>query len=243
MEEILKLLYSLQTVDAKLDELEEMKGDLPEVVNALENDASQVKAAIKEKEDIITVSVKTRNKADLDIHDFKEKLEKYKAQQYSVRNNKEYDALTKEIDFAEQSIKELEGQFGDLEKAMDVAKSEIEELTQKLEETEKVLAEKRAELSEVSKATEDEESKLTHGREKIKVRLQKDMISRYERIRKARDGRAVVAVQRNSCGGCHNRIPPQRILELRTNTKMFTCEHCGRILVSPEIAESVTIAS
>jgi predicted nucleic acid-binding Zn-ribbon protein len=243
LEETLRLLYSLQTVDTKLDELEELKGDLPEVVKALESDVNQIKDTVKEKENIVTASVKTRNKADLDIHDFKEKLEKYKSQQYSVRNNKEYDALTKEIDFAEQSIKDLEGQFSDLEKTMDIAKNEITELTQKLEEVEKNLEEKRKELAEVSKATEEEELKLAHEREKIKVRLQKDILPRYERIRKARDGRAVVPVKRNSCGGCHNRIPPQRILELRTNTKMFTCEHCGRILVSPEIAESVTTAS
>lgn len=243
MEEILKLLYSLQTVDTKLDELEELKGDLPEIVSTLENDISQIKSGIKEKEEIIAASVKTRNKADLDIHEFKEKLEKYKSQQYSVRNNKEYDALTKEIEFAEQSIKELESQFGELEKTMELAKNEIAEFTKKLEEAESTLKEKRKELAEVSKETEDEELKLVHERDKIKARLQKDMLPRYERIRKARDGKAVVPVKRNSCGGCHNRIPPQRILELRANKKMYTCEHCGRILVSAEIAESVAAAS
>ncbi|MDE3056630.1 MAG: hypothetical protein KGJ59_01550 [Bacteroidota bacterium] len=241
MEETLKLLYSLQIVDSKLDELEELKGDLPEVVKAMENDAAQVKNAIKEKEAIIALSVKTRNKADLDIHEFKEKLEKYKSQQYSVRNNKEYDALTKEIDFAEQSIKDLEGQFNASEKTMEVAKNEIAELTHTLEEAEKNLAERKAELAEVSKETEDEELKLAHQRDKIKARLQKDIVPRYERIRKARDGKAVVPVRRNSCGGCHNRIPPQRILELRANTKLYMCEHCGRILVSQEIAESVSV--
>jgi uncharacterized protein len=238
LDEILKLLYRLQKVDSSLDDLEEMKGDLPEAVNKLQSEADRLSGLIKEKQDLVTASVMGRDKADVDILEFKEKLEKYKAQQYEVQSNKEYDALTKEIDFATDAIKNLQKQFEGLENTMASAKTEIETLTKQLEELTAQLNEKQAELAEVSKANEDEELQLKHQREKIVVRLESDTLSRYDRIRKGRNGQAVVPVRRNSCGGCHNKIPPQRLLELRTQSKMFMCEHCGRIIISSELAQA-----
>ena len=238
LDETLKLLYRLQIVDSSLDDLEEMKGDLPEAVRKLQSEADRLRGLIKEKQDLATASVIGRDKADVDILEFKEKLEKYKAQQYEVRSNKEYDALTKEIDFSTESIKNLQKQFEGLENTMASAKTEIETLTKQLEELTVQLDEKQAELAEVSKANEDEELQLKHQREKIVVRLKSDTLSRYDRIRKGRNGQAVVPVRRNSCGGCHNKIPPQRLLELRTQSKMFMCEHCGRIIISAELAQA-----
>ena len=238
MDETIKLLYRLQLVDSSLDELEEMKGDLPEAVRKLQSEVDRLRGLIKEKQDLATASVIGRDKADVDILEFKEKLEKYKAQQYEVRSNKEYDALTKEIDFSTESIKNLQKQFESLENTMASAKTEIETLTKQLEELTVQLDEKQAELAEVSKANEDEELQLKHQREKIVVRLKSDTLSRYDRIRKGRNGQAVVPVRRNSCGGCHNKIPPQRLLELRTQSKMFMCEHCGRIIISAELAQA-----
>jgi predicted nucleic acid-binding Zn-ribbon protein len=242
LEETLKLLCRLQTVDSSLDELEEMKGDLPAVVASLQSSVDSYQSLITEKQNIITSSVMARDKADVDILEFKEKLEKYKAQQYEVRNNKEYDALTKEIDFASESMKNLEKQFASLESAMTSAKSEIDAAAVQLEEVKKQLDEKTAELAEVSKANEEEELQLTHQRQKIVVRLKGDTLSRYDRIRKGRSGKAVAVVRRGSCGGCHNKIPPQRLMELRTQKKMFMCEHCGRILISEELARSSATA-
>lgn len=243
MEDTLTLLYRLQMVDSSLDDLEDMKGDLPEAVAKLQAEVDRLNGLIKGHQEIVTASVMARDKADVDILEFKEKLEKYKKQQYEVRSNKEYDALTKEIDFATASIKSLEKQFETLESTMTNAKTEIETVTKQLEEQIALLNEKQAELTEVSKANEDEELELKHRREKIVVRLMSDTLSRYDRIRKARDGKAVVAVRRNSCGGCHNKIPPQRLLELRTQNKMFMCEHCGRILISAELAQSSEAAA
>jgi Zn-ribbon protein, possibly nucleic acid-binding len=215
-----------------------MKGDLPEAVAKLQSEADRLNGLIKERKDIVTTSIIARDKADIDILEFKEKLEKYKTQQFEVRSNKEYDALTKEIDFATESTKNLQKLFETLEATMSSAKAEIETLTKQLDELMVQLDEKQAELTEVSKANEDEELDLKHQREKIVVRLKSDTLSRYDRIRKARNGKAVVAVRRNSCGGCHNKIPPQRLLELRTQSKMFMCEHCGRIIISAELAQA-----
>ena len=239
VEETLRLLYQLQKVDSGLDELEEMKGDLPEAVNGLRTELDAVTQSLAQQELIMANSIKSRERADLDIHDFTDKLDRYKKQQYEVRSNKEYDAITKEIDFASQSILDLEKQFAVFENAMAAAKTEIETLKVKIDETQKVLQEKETELAAVSKENEDEELKLRHEREKIVVRLKKETVARYKRIRDARDGKAVVAVRKNSCGGCHNRIPPQRLLELRTSFKLFTCEHCGRIIIPTEITESI----
>ncbi len=243
LEDTLKLLYKLQKVDTNLDELESMKGDLPQAVASLQAEVDRLDSLIKEKENIVKTSVMARDKADVDILEFKEKLEKYKTQQYEVRNNKEYDALTKEIDFATESIKSLQKQFEILEAAMTGARTEIETLSVQIAEAKKLFDEKQAELAEVSKANEDEELGLRHERDKIIVRLKADTISRYDRIRKGRNGTAVVPVRRNSCGGCHNKIPPQRLLELRTQKKMFICEHCGRILISSELAQASSSAS
>jgi len=237
------MLYRLQRVDSSLDDLEDMKGDLPEAVATLQTEVDRLNGLIKTQQDIVTSSVVARDKADVDILEFKEKLEKYKKQQYEVRSNKEYDALTKEIDFATESIKTLQKQFETLESAMTAAKAEIETLTKQLEEQQAILNERKAELAEVSKANEDEELGLKHQREKIVVRLKADTLSRYDRIRKARNGKAVVPVKRNSCGGCHNRIPPQRLLEIRTQDKIFMCEHCGRILISAELAQATEAAA
>jgi len=216
---------------------------LPQAVETLQAEVHRLQGLITEQQNIITSSVMSRDKADVDILEFKEKLEKYKKQQYEVRSNKEYDALTKEIDFATESIKNLEKQFESFESAMTAAKTEIESVTKQLDEQKGLLSEREAELAEVSKANEDEELELRHRREKLVVRLKSDTLSRYDRIRKARNGKAVVAVRRNSCGGCHNRIPPQRLLELRAHDKMYTCEHCGRILVSAELAQASEAAA
>ncbi|MEW5799729.1 MAG: C4-type zinc ribbon domain-containing protein [Bacteroidota bacterium] len=238
MEETLRLLYQLQRVDSNLDEVEEMKGDLPETVRTLEGLIAELTAKVNEKQSYINTSVEARNKADNDIKDFEEKLKKYKAQQYQVRNNKEYDAITKEIEFAEESIKTLTKQFEDFENQMSVAKAELTELQNKLTEQQMFLNERKSELAEVSKETEDEENKYTHEREKILVRISKDHLSKYEMIRSAR-GKAVVTVRKNSCGGCGNRIPPQHIIEIRRNDKMYVCQHCGRIVISDDLARTI----
>ncbi|MDD8018135.1 MAG: C4-type zinc ribbon domain-containing protein [Bacteroidota bacterium] len=238
MEDTIRLLYLLQKVDSNLDEVEESKGDLPETVQTLEIEVAELTEKVKGRQEYIEGQVAARNKADEDIKDFEEKLKKYKAQQYQVRNNKEYDAITKEIDFAEESVKTLTKQFEDFENQMSMAKKEAEELQTKLDEQGQILEEKKAELAEVSKETEEEELKYKHEREKLIVRMNKDNLAKYNKIRSAR-GKAVVPVRKNSCSGCGNRIPPQHIIELRRNDKIYICQHCGRIVVSDELARNV----
>lgn len=241
MEETLRLLYQLQKVDSNLDDVEVSKGDLPETVRELKKEIAELTEKANAKQSFIDEFVASRNKADNDIKDFEEKLKKYKEQQYQVRNNKEYDAITKEIDFAEETVKTLGKQFGDFENRMSIAKSELEEYTTRLNELNESLTEKAAELAIVSKETEDEELKYNHEREKIVTRLDKEMLSRYQKIRSGR-GKAVSTIRKQSCSGCGNRVPPQHIMEIRRNDKIYLCQHCGRIIVSDELAQTVNSA-
>ncbi|NUN69734.1 MAG: hypothetical protein HUU02_08495 [Bacteroidetes bacterium] len=216
-----------------------MKGDLPEAVRTLKEEIAELDGKAAAKQQYIDEFVATRNKADNDIKDFEEKLKRYKEQQYQVRNNKEYDAITKEIEFAEESVRTLTRQFEDFENQMSVAKNELEEFNGRLSELNEVLKEKAAELSVVSKETEDEELKYNHEREKIVARLDKEILARYAKIRSGR-GKAVSTIRKNSCSGCGNRVPPQHIMEIRRNDRIYLCQHCGRIIVSDELAQTAT---
>lgn len=238
LENKLRKLYSLQQVDLKLDELEELKGDLPSAVMDLQEKVAGLETQVKEQENTIKSSMIERDRHDVDVAALREKIERYKAQQFQVRTNKQYDALTREIEMAETTIVKLEKEMDALADTSRFAREQMEAHQIKLEETRKTLRERQRELEEVSKSNEDEELQLGHEREKLVVRLDKKDMAMYERIRKAKDGMAVVPVKRNACGGCFNFVPAQRILELRKNNRIFMCEHCGRILVSDEIVHT-----
>lgn len=242
MEEKLSKLYALQKVDSSLDELEEMKGDLPAEVADLEAHMNEQENRVQELETTIKQAVVDRDKADLETVSLREKIEKYKTQQYQVKSNRQYDALSREIDAAQEMISQHERNVETLEGKMTVAREDLEKAKAQIEGISKELNEKRQELEDVSKSNEDEELRLKHNREKLIVRIDRSDLALYERIRKAKGGLAVVPVKRNACGGCYNAVPPQKVLELRRNNKIYTCEHCGRILVSDEIVEkSATI--
>jgi predicted nucleic acid-binding Zn-ribbon protein len=238
LENRLRLLYSLQLVDSNLDELQEMKGDLPKIVAELSETIKGKLAQRKELDDILKKSIVNRDKADVDILSLKEKIEKYKTQQFQVKTNKQYDALAREVDHAQEKITKLQREMDGLEGKAEFAKEDAEKLRPEIETLQAEFADRKKELAAVNKEHEDEELKLQHQREKIVSRISKTDYQMYDRIRKAKEGRAIVQVQRNSCGGCFNRVTPQRVLELRKNSTLITCERCGRVLVSDEIVES-----
>jgi len=235
----LKILYQLQQIDNQLDELEELRGDLPNMVRELEEKINSLVTDIEAKEKEQKDSLKSRDNNEDEIEKLKENQKKFKAQLYQVRNNKEYDALTKEIDHTEEEINKLEAENNSLADKSKVLTSEIEEITPKVEELKNDLKEKEADLKEIVKANEREESKLVEERKKIEGGVKKNDLSAYMRIRKAKKGLAVATIKRSACSGCHNIVPSQRQLEIRRNNRLFFCEYCGRILVSSEIAEDV----
>jgi uncharacterized protein len=235
-------LYALQRVDSNLDELHELKGDLPHLVEVLEKKLQEKDTLRKSLEATVKHSHVRRDEIDLEIITTKEKIEKYKEQQFQIKTNKQYDSLTREIDLSQERVKTLEKEMESIEGKGVNAKTDLETLAPELDELRKELKERQAELDLVNKEHEDEELKLKHEREKLIVRIDKSDVKSYERIRKALGGKAVVGVRRNACGGCFKRVPPQVSVELRKNSRVMICEHCGRLLVSDDIVESYTEA-
>jgi len=234
----LTILYKFQLIDDQLDELEELRGDLPSAVRELEDQINRSKEDISSKEKEQKDSLKKREENEGEVEKQLENQKKFKAQLYQVRNNKEYDALTKEIDHTDDVVSKLEAEndgLADLSKSLT---QQIEEFKPKLFELNDELKTKKADLKEIIKANEKEEAKLRKERKKIEEEVKKPDLSAYTRIRKAKRGKAVSTIKRSACSGCHNIVPSQRQLEIRRNNRLFYCEYCGRILVSTEIAES-----
>ncbi len=236
----LKILYQLQLIDDQLDELEELRGDLPNAVKELEEKINNMKDEIADMETQQKESLKKRNDNEKEIDKLTENQKKFKAQLYQVRNNKEYDALTKEIDHSEEQVKKLEAENDSLADLSKTLTDRVEEIKPSLEELKKELKDKETDLKEIIKANEKEESKLAAERKKIESAVKKPDLSAYKRIRKAKKGKAVVTIKRSACSGCHNIVPSQRQLEIRQNNRLYFCEYCGRILVSIEVADSAS---
>jgi len=230
-------LFSLQIIDDELDELEELRGDLPLRVNALNAKIKEMQDQIDEKEKQKNDSLEQQKTNEAEVERLNGSLKKFKAQLYQVRNNKEYDALTKEIDHSESEIERLETENIEMETSGEKLKIEIEDLTPGVDELNVDLKENEVELKKIIKANEIEETKLKDKREKVASQVKKPDYNVYMRIRKALKGKAIVKINRSACSGCHNIVPPQRQIELRQNRRLFTCESCGRILVSQEIVD------
>jgi hypothetical protein len=239
LENRLRLLFALQQIDSNLDELVELKGDLPQIVADLEDKLSKKKTEQHDLEIAIKQAVMRRDTIDVEVISLKEKIEKYKEQQFQIKTNKQYDALTREIDGSQRMINQLEKEMEIVEGTIVNSKKDLNDLLPILEEMSEELVEQKAELESVNKEHEEEELKLQHEREKIAVRISDHDRRTYERIRTGVGKQAVVPVRRNSCGGCYTRITPQAMVELRKNQKVMICEHCGRILVSDEIVDTL----
>ena len=235
----LQTLYELQHLDSQLDELEELRGDLPLTVNDLTGRMNDVKVLIdaKEKEKEEALEKQKSNEEEIEV--LNKNLKKFKAQLYQVRNNKEYDALTKEIDHSEVAVTKMEEENVSLENLVEKLKMDIEELSPKMDELQQELAVKETELKKIIKSNEKEEEKLKEEREAIVAKIKKPDYNTYMRIRKAKGGNAVSTVSRGACDGCHNVVPPQRQIEVRASKRLYICESCGRLLVAADIADSI----
>ncbi len=228
----LKSLYSLQLIDSKIDRLRTIRGELPLEVSDLEDTVAGLQTRVENLQDELNELENQLNEKKQSIKDFQSNIKKYEAQQNKVRNNREYDAITKEIEFqnleiqlAEKRIKEAKAGIAIKTELLDKSKIEFEE-------RQKDLKVKKSELDEIIAETEKEEQQLLKESESASAAIEDRLLNAYKRIRSnTRNGLAVVAVERDACGGCFNKIPPQRQLDIRTNKKIIVCEHCGRVLV------------
>ena len=237
VEEKLKSLYGLQKVVSKIDEIKTLRGELPLEVQDLEDEIVGLNTRLENiNADIQNINATISDKKH-EIEESKSKIAKYKEQQENVRNNREYDNLSKEIEFQELEIELSEKRIREAQAAKESKAAEKSETTSRLAERKLDLEQKKGELDEIVAETKQEEERLRDSAKQIEGRIEERLLTAFKRIRKnARNGLAVVYVQRDACGGCFNKIPAQRQLDIRSRKKIIVCEYCGRILVDRDLA-------
>ncbi|MBL7921200.1 MAG: hypothetical protein JNJ40_12860 [Bacteroidia bacterium] len=228
----LKSLYQLQLIDSKIDKLRTVRGELPLEVSDLEDTVLGLETRLKNVEEEVAELENTLNEKKQAIKDFQANIKKYEQQQGKVRNNREYDAITKEIEFQNLEIQLAEKRTKEAKASITIKSELLEKSKIEFEERSKDLKAKKGELDEIIAETEKDEKELMKQSEAASAGIEDRLLNAYKRIRaNSRNGLAVVAVERDACGGCYNKIPPQRQLDIRLNKKIIVCEHCGRVLV------------
>ena len=237
VEERLKALYELQTLLSEIDRIKTLRGELPLEVKDLEDSIIGLETRLENyKNDIkeFNTSVAAHK---VGIQEAQALIEKYTEQQNNVRNNKEFDHLTKEIEYQGLEIEARDKKVRDLTKLINDRKDEIEELQKLLTDRKADFQEKRGELDEIIAETRQEEEKLREQVKKLEQDIDPRLLASFKRIRKnARNGLGIVYIQRDACGGCFNKIPPQRQMDIKLRKKIIVCEYCGRIMIDPELA-------
>lgn len=237
VEERLKVLYQLQTTLSAIDEERALRGELPLEVQDLEDEIAglttrvvKIKNDIKEFEDAIK-----QKKAE--INEAQASVERYKTQLDDVKNNREYDTLSKEIEFQTLEIELCNKKIREANAKVEEKNNDLKATEELIEDRKQALEEKRSELEEIMDETRAEEERLKEKAKDLEVKIEPRLLTSFKRIRKnARNGLGIVYVQRDACGGCFNKIPPQRQLDIKMHKKIIVCEYCGRILIDPELA-------
>ena len=238
MEEKIEALYKLQQIDSKIDEIEKIKGELPLEVQDLEDEVAGLQTRIDkingEIEELTALSRQRRRETD----EAKMMIEKYEEQQQNVRNNREFDAITKEIEFQKLEIDLCAKRLKEYSAEMKVKKKLAEDAETLFSERNIDLENKKNELASIESETAEEMAALRAQVAEAQSKIDERLLTAYQRIRgNMRNGLAVVTVKRDACGGCYNRIPPQRQVDIRQNKKIIVCEYCGRILVNEPAPE------
>ena len=236
IEEKLRALHELQSVVSAVDKIKVLRGELPLEVQDLEDDIAGLKTRLHNLDDEIrSLETAISNKKSA-IRESQALIAKYTEQQNNVRNNREFDSLAKEIEYQTLEIQLSEKRIKEFTADMTIKKDSIASSKQELNERLDDLVRKNKELEEITEETKIEEDKLRVKAEKIEAFVESRLLTAFKRIRKnARNGLAVVTIQRDACGGCFNKIPPQRQLDIASRKKIIVCEYCGRILVDEKI--------
>ncbi len=234
----LKALWELQQIDNELDQIEESRGDLPRDIKLSEDKYFELKSKIEEATNLKKQQTEQINKNHDEIVDLENNLKKYKSQLLQVKTNREYDALTKQIDFTKETIEIKKSEINNMEVFIKKCINDIEIAKPEMEKIEEELKIKKKELSKIDKETEYEKVQKEEQRKKIIAKINKTDYRLYDRIRQ-KHKKAVVAIKRNACDGCFATISSQKQLEIRRNDKVYNCETCGRILISQEISDPV----
>lgn len=236
VEEKLKALYALQTVDSQIDNILKLRGELPLEVQDLEDEIAGLETRYQKFVDETKNNEQKVSHKNIEIKKAEELIKKYTEQQKNVRNNREYDAINKEIEFQQLEIQLCEKHIKEFQARIVELKSETQTIESLLERRKNDLELKQKELKEIIEETQKDEEQLRQKSSELEKIIEPRLLTAYKRIRaNMRNGLAVVKVERDACGGCFAKIPPQRQLEIRTRKKIIVCEYCGRILIDPEM--------
>ena len=232
--EQLRALIRLQHIDSRIDQIKKLRGDLPEEIRDREDEKAGLETRIENIKQEQKTVVEERLQADRDIKEAEALIKKYEDQQMQVRNNREYDALTKEIEAQKQRIADATRKIGETEGSAGHQEIAINEASERLQELDILLKDKRAELEAVLGETKQEQADLEAQHVEAEALVDKRYLRAYNRLRqRLRDGRAVVMLVRGAAGGYA--VPPQRQVEIRQRNRIVACEHTGRIIVDPEL--------
>ena len=238
VEEKLQNLYELQRIDTEIDKIKTLRGELPLEVQDLEDEIAGLETRIENLKAELSELDKTTSTRKQEIKKAEEAIKKYSEQLDNVRNNREYDALSKEIEFQKLEIELQEKRIREATKAKAEKDALMEESKKRYEDKVSDLEAKKNELNDIINETHKDEESLQTKSEQLADTIDDRLLTAYRRIRSnARNGLAVVTVDRDACGGCFNKIPPQRQLDIRSRKKIIVCEYCGRILIDKYICD------
>ena len=240
IEDKLKALYQLQSIDSEIDKIRTVRGELPLEVQDLEDDLKGLETRINKIDLDIEENEKFVASRKLAIKESEELVKKYNDKLGSIKNNREYDSLSKEIEFQNLEIELANKKIKDSLAKIEFLNESKQATSEKFNDKKEIFLEKKKELENIVSETEKEEKSLLNKSEKAEKVVEERLLSAYKRIRQnSRNGLAVVSIDRDACGGCFSKIPPQRQLDIRTHKKIIVCEHCGRILIDSVMFESV----
>lgn len=237
VEKRLETLYQLQTMLSEIDKIKTLRGELPLEVQDLEDEIEGLQHRLdKYAEEVAALSADITKKREI-INTANEAISRYEKQLDEVRNNREYDLLKKEIEFQSLEVELQKKRIGQATTAIEAKKADIANGETALKERRLDLDVKKSELGEIIAETKAEEEKLMEKAKHLELSIEPRLLAAFKRIRKSsRNGLGIVYVQRDACGGCFNKIPPQRQLDIRMRKKIIVCEYCGRIMIDPELA-------
>ena len=241
-EKRLSALYSLQLIDSQIDKIKIIRGELPLEVEDLEDEIAGLETRmVKFSQEIEDLEKMISDKKSV-IVESQVLIKKYEEQQMKVRNNREYDSLTKETEYQNLEIQLAEKRIKEYTEAAKLKKVSVDEVGEKLKTRKADLELKKSELDDIIKETQVEEENLLKKSVAFEKEIEARLLTAYKRIRgNARNGLSVVPIERDACGGCFNKIPPQHQMEIKTHKKIIVCEYCGRILIDFQLAESLEI--
>ena len=237
VEDKLKTLYQLQTTLSAIDEKRALRGELPLEVEDLEDEIEGLTTRIDKIQNEIDEVQHAIVSKKAEILEAQTSLARYKAQLDEVKNNREYDTLSKEIEFQTLEIELCNKKIREAQNRINEKNLEMNQSTELLEDRQKELELKKSELDDIMAETRAEEERLKLKTIELEAKIEPRLLLSFQRIRKnARNGLGIVYVQRDACGGCFNKIPPQRQLDIKMHKKIIVCEYCGRIMIDPELA-------